>query len=107
MDFEKIRLFAEYWEERKKFDNAAPNNMELFKSVVEKAECLKFLVDSLRFFELTLFEVKKDNGLRRSDRSYAFWVEEQRNKFFEGNTIKVLTSLGQFIINQRFLDVKF
>lgn len=105
MDLEKIRLFVEYWEERKKFDNAAPNNMELFKSVVEKAECLKFLVDSLRFFELTLFEVKKDNGLRRSDRSYAFWVEEQRNKFFERNTIKVI--FRQFIINQKFLDIKF
>ena len=101
MNLKKIHLFAEYEEERKKFSDD-PNNMALFEVVAEKAECLKFLEDLFRFLELTLYEVQKDNGLRRSDRSYAFWVEEQRNKFFERNTIKVLTSLDNLSLTKEF-----
>ena len=52
--------------------------------------------DLFRFLELTLYEVQKDNGLRRLDGSYALWVEEQRSKLFEENTIKVLTFLLSF-----------
>lgn len=99
MNLKKIHLFAEYEEERKKFA-ADSSNMALFEVIAEKAECLKSLEDLFRFLELTLYEVqqKKDNGLRRLDGSYALWVEEQRSKLFEGNTIKVLTFLLSFFI---------
>ena len=92
MDIKKIRLFVEYEQNRAKFANEPndPNNLELFKSLIDKTECLKFLVDKLRFLELTLYEVKKDNGLRRSDRSYTLWAEEQRSRLFEQNAIQVL-----------------
>ena len=95
MNLKKIHLFAEYEEERKKFA-ADSSNMALFEVIAEKAECLKFLEDLFRFLELTLYEVQKDNGLRRLDGSYALWVEEQRSKLFEGNPIKVLTFLLHF-----------
>ena len=59
-----------------------PENGQLFQSVCEKAEALKFLEDILRYTELVLFEVKKDEFVHRSERNYIIWVEEQRRQLF-------------------------
>ena len=59
-----------------------PENEQLFQSVYEKAEALKFLEDILRYTELVLFEVKKDEFVRRSERNYISWAEEQRRQLF-------------------------
>ena len=67
-----------------KFD-AEQNNMNLFSSFIEKAECLKYLVDALLFVDLTLSYVKKDKGLR----NYSFWLENQIKKLFSENPIQV------------------
>ena len=59
-----------------------PENGQLFQSVCEKAEALKLLEDIFRYTELVLFEVKKDEFLRRSERNYISWAEEQRRQLF-------------------------
>ena len=66
---------------RDKFATEAENG-QLFQSVCEKAEALKFLEDILRYTELVLFEVKKNEFVRRSDRNYVRWAEEQRRQLF-------------------------
>lgn len=89
MALKKMQLFEEYKEVRAEFE-CDSKNPEHFKLAVEKANCLKFLVDILRFLELALFEVKKEYGVRRSDRAYTHWAEEQRIKLFEKNPVKVI-----------------
>ena len=88
MDTQKIRLFAEYEEKRTEFANNQ-NNLELFESIVEKAECLKFLVDALDFLEHALSEMKPNKG----QRNYFDWLEAQRCKMFTENAIKVIYRL--------------
>ena len=85
MDPQKIRLFAEYEEKRTEFANNQ-NNFELFESIIEKAECLKFLVDSLDFLEHALSEMKPNKG----QRNYSDWMEAQCRKMFSENAIKVI-----------------
>ena len=78
---QKIRLFDDYDELREKFSTEAENG-QLFQSLREKAEALKLLEDILRYTELALFEVKKEELLRRSDRNYIFWADGQRSQLF-------------------------
>ena len=91
MDPQKIRLSAEYEEKRTEFANNQ-NNLELFESIIEKAECLKFLVDSLDFLEFALSEMKQKNGLR----NYSDWMDAERRKMISENAIKVIYRFLKF-----------
>ena len=93
MDPQKIRLFAEYEEKRTEFANNQ-NNFELFESIIETAECLKYLVDALDFLEFALSEMKKKNGLR----NYSDWMEAERRKMISENAIKVIYRFLKFLL---------
>ena len=89
---ENIRLFDEYTETREKF-TADPANKELFESIIKRAEALKQLEAIFRYTELVLFEVKHDQ-MRRSERNFINWAEEQRSILFAKNPIKVFSFLN-------------
>ena len=89
-------LFGEYDEMRVKF-STDPENKQIFKSMIGIADALKLLEAILRYTELVLFEVKRDKFMRRSERNYINWAEEQRSKLFAKNPFKVFSVLIYFI----------
>ena len=79
-----------------------PENEQIFESMIQKADTLKLLEHVLRYTELVLYEVKSaDSGqcVRRSERNYISWVEEQRRLLFAKNQIQVLFFLGLVYLN--------
>ena len=65
----------------------------------EKADALKLLEDIFRYTELALFEVKKEEYIRRSERNYIFWAEGQRSQLFAKiPTLKVSLFLSLTLI---------
>ena len=73
-----------------------PENGQHFQSVCEKAEALKFLEDILCYTELVLFEVKKNEFARRSERNYISWAEKQRRQLF-AKILALKVSLFSFL----------
>ena len=71
---------------REKFVATESENGLLFQLVTEKAEALKLLENILRYTELVFFEVKRD-ALRRSERNYTNWAEEQRRELFAKHSV--------------------
>ena len=57
--------------------------------MIGRAKALKLIEAILRYTELVLFEVKRDQFMRRSERNYISWAEEQRSKLFAKNPVKV------------------
>ena len=90
-------LFGEYDEMRVKF-STDPENKQIFKSMIGIAEALKLLEAILRYTELVLFEVKRDKFMRRSERNYINWAEEQRSKLFAKNPFKVFFRFNLFYL---------
>ena len=90
-------LVGEYDEMRVKFFTD-PENEQIFKSMIGIAEALKLLEAILRYTELVLFEVKRDKFMRRSERNYIKWAEEQRSKLFVKNPFKVFFRFNLFYL---------
>ena len=84
-----------------------PENEQIFESMIRKSYTLKLLEHILRYTELVLYEVKSgDSGqsVRRSERNYISWAEEQRRLLFAKNKIQVLFSLGLVYGVNLFVD---